>query len=53
MNDNDYEDMKRLIERTSGRVLRDVEPERRFALVKPCMETVAEIWAARAGGLLA
>ena len=52
MDDRDYEDMRRLIERTSGRVLPDVEPEHRYGLVKSCMDTVEEIWAARAGGLL-
>lgn len=52
MDDRDYEDMKRLIERASGRFLPDVEPGCRYSLVKSCMDTVAEIWAARAGGLL-
>lgn len=33
---------------TSGRVLPHVEPERRYGLVKSCMDTIAEIWAAGA-----
>jgi len=51
MDDHDYEDMKHLIERISNHVLPHVEPECRYDLVKSCMATVEEIWAARAGGL--